>query len=564
MRRLLTATLALALAAGPVTNFAPAGSQASAQPANQEAGRTLSKLSRRQQQALREAAREVTEIEVNERAVPTWLTGDLGEAKGEPRAAAVAALRRLGPVFRASAEDDFKADRPAETDELGQTHVRIEQRHRGLRVVGARLTVHLQKGRVIGVNGTFVPEIEVNETPGLRAEAALGLVRQRLEAATEAVSEPELVVYAVKGETPRLAWAQHFSFETADGAPQKEVVYADANTGDLIARHSLIKDAKFRKVYDANNTFTAPGTLRWQETSPWFVWLTLDAAEKGAATGTGHTYNFFWNAFGRDSYDGAGGQLKSTVHYGNNHNNAYWDSSLKQMKYGDGDGVKFSAFSLSLDVTAHELTHGLTDATADLIYSGESGALNEAMSDIFAECTENFVNGAPDWKIGEDIYTPGVAGDALRYMYDPVLDDAQITHPDLKHSRDYYPDRYTGGADFGGVHINSGIANLAFYLLTVGGTHPRGKTTVAVPGIGITKAQKIFYRALTVYMDPDDTFADARAKTIKAAADLYGGSCSAEAKAVKKAWRAVGVGPTLVIDFCDIVVFPFPPLVDGK
>jgi Zn-dependent metalloprotease len=549
MKRFLAVTLALALAASPALNFAPAAAQAQPTPQAQPLAQALSRLSRAQQQALGALTKQVTELEVDEKNVPTWLAGDLGSAAGEPKAAAVAALRRLGPAFRRAEGDDFKVTRKEITDELGQTHVRVEQRYRGLPVVGGQLIVHLERGRVVGVNGKFVAEIGVDERPGLGADAAVGLVRQRLEAPTAPVSEPELVVYAVKGATPRLAWSQQLSFENADGTPQKETVYADANTGELIARHPLIKEAKFRKVYDANSTYSVPGTLRWQETSPWITWFFLDAAEKGAATGTGQTYDYFWNTFGRDSYDGAGAQLKSTVHYGPNVNNAYWDSSLKLMKYGDGDGVK--------------LTHGLTDATADLIYANESGALNEAMSDIFAECTENYVNGAPDWKIGEDVYTPGVAGDALRYMYDPVLDDAQITNPDLKHSRDYYPDRYTGGADSGGVHINSGIANLAFYLLTTGGTHPRGKTTTVVPGIGIAKAQQIFYRALTVYMLPDDDFADARSKTIKAAADLYGGNCSAEAKAVKKAWRAVGVGSALVIDFCDIV-FPLPPVIVSK
>ncbi|MBM4381516.1 MAG: M4 family metallopeptidase, partial [Deltaproteobacteria bacterium] len=209
-----------------------------------------------------------------------------------------------------------------------------------------------------------------------------------------------------------------------------------------------------------------------------------------------------------------------------------------QMVYGDGDGDELGPLALALDITAHELTHAVTDATAGLVYQNEPGALNEAMSDIFAAAAESWARGgvvdSRTWGVGEEIYTPGTAGDALRYMASPTADGM---------SRDYYPQRYTGGQDNGGVHLNSGIANLAFQLLVTGGRHPRNATQVQVAGMGMAKAQAIFYRALTAYLVSTSNFAAARVATRQAAQDLYGAEA---ALSVEQAWAAVGVGPAPV------------------
>ena len=175
------------------------------------------------------------------------------------------------------------------------------------------------------------------------------------------------------------------------------------------------------------------------------------------------------------------------------------------------------------------MTHGVTSATAALIYSGESGGLNEAMSDIFATAVEYYAsaNGAtttPDYWIGEDVWTPRTADDALRYMDDPIKDGDSI-------------DNYANYSDGLNVHLSSGIANNAFYLLSEGGTHRLGGK---VTGIGINKAEKIFYRALTAYMINSESFSMARKDTVKAAIDLYGAD-SPEVKSVNDAWSAVGV-----------------------
>ena len=253
------------------------------------------------------------------------------------------------------------------------------------------------------------------------------------------------------------------------------------------------------------------------------------------------SYSFMYWVLGRNFVDGAGGpRVYSSVdgngplvsarnHYGVNYNNAFWDG--QKINLGDGDGTSFRSFA-TLDIVGHEWVHGLTQYTAGLIYSGESGALNEAFSDILGAMAERYwygestaATGLNTWKIGELAYTPtNGTGDALRYMNAPWL-GGQPWH---------YSQRYTGTGDNGGVHINSGIANFAFYLLAKGGCG-----SVCVTGIGADAATQIFYRALRYYMIPTDGFYWARRTTQWAAWDLYGLG-SPQYNATVAAWNAVG------------------------
>jgi bacillolysin len=275
-------------------------------------------------------------------------------------------------------------------------------------------------------------------------------------------------------------------------------------------------------TYDAANRTRLSGSL-WASIDN-LLNSTYDQAAVDAHYYAGKTYDYYKNVFGRNSYDGNGGALKSSVHYGRNYNNAFWNGT--QMVYGDGDGSTFIPLSGSVDVVAHELTHAVTDSVSDLIYQNESGALNEAISDIFGTLVEFYDSNNPDYEIGEDIYTPNVANDALRSMSDP----AKYGDPD------HYSKRYTGTSDNGGVHTNSGIINKAAYLLAMGGTH----YGVPVTGIGNDKVGAIYYRANDIYLTASSTFSQARAALVQAASDLYGAT-SAEVSSVKQSFSAVGV-----------------------
>lgn len=225
---------------------------------------------------------------------------------------------------------------------------------------------------------------------------------------------------------------------------------------------------------------------------------------------TGVVYDYYKNHHARDSYDGKGAPIYSVVHYGKNYNNAFWNGEA--MFYGDGDGRTFSPLSGANDIIAHELTHAVTEKTAGLVYRYQSGALNESMSDVFAY----FVD--PDFLMGEDVYTPGKYGDALRSLSEPEL------YNQPSHMKDYLSLPNTEEGDWGGVHINSGIPNKAFYN--------------TVTQLGSSKSEKIYYRALSYYLTPYSDFKDGKAALIQSAKDLYG---QTEANIIEKSWAAVGV-----------------------
>jgi Zn-dependent metalloprotease len=251
-----------------------------------------------------------------------------------------------------------------------------------------------------------------------------------------------------------------------------------------------------------------------------------------AFDGSDKTYDFYKAVFGRDSVDDHGLELVSSVHYGVNFDNAFWDGS--QMVYGDGSGRIFQvgALTQAIDVIAHELTHAVTMFTANLEYHGQSGALNESFSDVFGSLVKQYGLGQSaedaDWLIGKGTLAPGLGG-ALRSMEKPgtaFQGDQQPAHMD--HYRDL-PDDNDPQNDNGGVHINSGIPNKAFYLaaMTIGGN-------------AWEKAGKIWYVTLTEHLQPDADFAAAANATVAVAGKLFPEG-PAEQDAVRKAWQEVGV-----------------------
>lgn len=462
-----------------------------------------------------------------------------------------------------------------QTDELGHTVMRFEQRYHGIPVYGAVLVAHVNDGELSSLSGTLIPNLDKRT---LKTEAAISVQQAEMIAkqdvadavtkerpAAEEGKPTRLVIYP-DGETPRLAYEVNVRFLTP--VPGNWIYMIDAADGKVLNKWNQMDEAKpgggqpvagastvgvGRGVlgdqkyinttyssyygyyylqdntrgsgiftYDGRNRTTLPGSL-WADGDNQ-LFASYDAAAVDAHYYAGVVYDYYKNVHGRLSYDGSNAAIRSTVHYGRGYNNAFWNGS--QMVYGDGDGQTFLPFSGGIDVVGHELTHAVTDYTAGLVYQNESGAINEAMSDIFGTLVEFYANRNPDWEIGEDIYTPGVAGDALRSMSDP----AKYGDPD------HYSKRYTGTQDNGGVHTNSGIINKAAYLLSQGGVH----YGVSVTGIGRDKMGKIFYRALVYYLTPTSNFSQLRAACVQAAADLYG-STSQEVNSVKQAFNAVGV-----------------------
>ncbi|MCU1535994.1 MAG: peptidase thermolysin, partial [Humibacillus sp.] len=282
-----------------------------------------------------------------------------------------------------------------------------------------------------------------------------------------------------------------------------------------------------RTIADAKNTQTLPGTTVRTEGQP----ATGDVAATEAYDGLGATWSLWSQAYARDSLDGKGMPLLASVHYGRNYDNAFWDGS--QMVFGDGDGVIFERFTKSLDVIGHELAHGVTEHTAGLLYQGQSGALNESVSDVFGSLVKQHSLGQSadqaDWLIGAELLNPSVQGRALRDMVNPgtAYDDPRLGKDpqpaDMAHCVDTTDDN-------GGVHINSGIPNRAFAL-----------TALAVGGNAWEAPGAIWYAVLTGDgIKADCDFATFAALTVAAAAAAHGDG-STQHVAVRTAWEQVGV-----------------------
>ncbi|EEM06906.1 M4 family metallopeptidase [Bacillus pseudomycoides] len=521
---------------------------------------------------------------------PEFISGDLTGATGKKAESVVFdylnAAKGEYKLGEKSAEDSFKVKQVKKDSVTDATVVRMQQVYEGTPVWGSTQLAHVSKdGSLKVLSGTVVPDLDKKEKlknkNKIEGKKAIAIAQQDLGLTPKYEVEPSADLYVYQnGEDTTYAYVVKLNF--LEPKPGNYYYFIEAESGKVLNKYNTIdhvngenqaplkqENAKqegkavvkpvtgTNKVgtgkgvlgdtksinttlsgstyylqdntrgatiftYDAKNRSTLPGTL-WTDTDNVFN-ASRDAAAVDAHYYAGVTYDYYKNTFNRNSVNDAGAPLKSTVHYGSNYNNAFWDGS--QMVYGDGDGYTFTSLSGGLDVIGHELTHAVTENSSNLIYQNESGALNEAISDVFGTLVEYYDNRNPDWEIGEDIYTPGKSGDALRSMSDPAKYD----------DPDHYSKRYTGSSDNGGVHTNSGIINKAAYLLANGGTH----YGVKVNGIGKDKVGAIYYRANTQYFTESTTFSQARAGLVQAAADLYGAN-SAEVTAVKQSYDAVGV-----------------------
>jgi Zn-dependent metalloprotease len=282
-----------------------------------------------------------------------------------------------------------------------------------------------------------------------------------------------------------------------------------------------------REISTAKNARRLPGTVVRREGEA----ATGDAAADEAYDGFGATWALFHDVYGRNSIDGAGMTLAGTVHYDKGYDNAFWNG--ERMVFGDGDGEIFGRFTASLEVIGHELTHGVTESTAGLIYQGQPGALNEHVSDVFGVLVKQHSLGqdatTADWLVGADLLLPGVAGVAIRSMISPgtAYDDPRLgKDPQPDHMSDFV----TTSDDNGGVHINSGIPNRAFAL-----------AARAIGGQAWTAAGQIWFDVLTgADITARTDFATFARLTVAAAAARFG-SDSAQHDAVRDGWVTVGV-----------------------
>lgn len=323
---------------------------------------------------------------------------------------------------------------------------------------------------------------------------------------------------AVNGNEQQREWAFRTLNISAQFRGRRDVVGA--------VNFAVSPGEKRRTIFDAKSGQNLPGTSVRHEGEP----PTTDDAVNEAYDAAGATYDLFSEIFERNSIDDKGLRLDSTVHYGVKYDNAFWNGD--QMVYGDGDGEIFQRFTKSIDVIGHELTHGVTQYEAGLIYYGESGALNESFSDVFGSLVKQRVKNQTvdqaDWIIGEGLLTEKVNGVGIRSMKAPgtAYDDPVLgKDPQPAHKKDIY----TGMQDNAGVHINSGIPNHAFYL-----------AAMEIGGSAWEKAGKIWYISLRDRLRSKANFKRAADITIQVAGELYGEGTK-EHTAVQNAWQKVGV-----------------------
>jgi thermolysin len=469
----------------------------------------------------------------------------------------------------------------------GRSHERLDQYYKGVRLFGGQMVRQMNQGQAVSVFGALYTGMNLDTEPALSTSDAVDIVDQLTGVTLGPARQPELMVL------PRDEGGYVLAYRARVMTGTDIIVYfIDARTGAVALQYSdletavgtgkgVLDDTKKLSTTERSGGFRAldsmrpasiytydlkgnlnrvisylngqiqlgDGDISSDADNTWTDPATVDAHAYG-----GWTYDYYYKRFNRQGLDGKNMAESAVVHPVRREDagtastpvfNLYYLNAFYAgdgiMVYGEGlpttlsvGGYKWNYFSGALDVVAHELTHGVTDYTSNLIYRNESGALNEAFSDIMGTSVEFYFQqvGAgymkADYLMGEDLTTP-LAG--FRSMANP----AAYADPD------HYSRRYTGTADNGGVHSNSGIANHAFYLAIEGGTNRT--SGLAVQGVGSANRERIeqvFYRAFTQMLPTNATFSVARAATIQAARDLYGANSDAE-RAVTQAWMAVGV-----------------------
>ncbi|MDE2407547.1 MAG: M4 family metallopeptidase [Xanthomonadaceae bacterium] len=488
---------------------------------------------------------------------------------------------------------DVLVARDAVVDANGTEHVRYNRSWNGMPVIGGDFVVHARNGKLSGVSQTLTSA----QRPALRAlfSKDQAIVEAGARFGTQFIGAPTArsVVYA-RNTTPVLAHEVVFNGIKADQTPTEMHYFVDARSGKILEQWDGIETAKpgpgggntgictaavgvgksltlgnvplntslcsgsYRMVdatrgggatHNMAMKTTGMGTVFSGSTNIWGDNLVTNSQTVAADAhyGISMTWDYFKTVHSRNGIDGNGTGAVTRVHYGRNYQNAFWSDSCYCMTFGDGDNGATIYPLVAIDVAGHEMSHGVTSRTAALVYSGESGGLNEANSDIFGTMVEYYAASPADpadYVMGEKLF-PNNADmkQAIRWMFKPSLDKRS-------------PDCYSSSLGTLDVHYSSGVANHFYYLLAEGAVVPSGfgagswanltpaslvcNGNTALTGIGRDKAGKIWYRALTVYMTSSTNYAAARTATLNAAADLYGNG-SVPYNAVAAAWSAVSV-----------------------
>ncbi len=457
--------------------------------------------------------------------------------------------------------------RDAVIDANGASHVRFDRTYRGLPVVGGDFVIHQSAaGSYRSVSGRNLASLTRGIRPTVSAKSAAAVAGRSVSFA-KSQAAPELVMLATM-KTPSLAWRVDVTGTNPDGSPAGEYVFVNARSGKILTHwpsiqtetgsgtgifvgtvplDTTLSGGSYRMIDPVrgnnethNGSYASGAPVFTDADNVWGTGSNTNAQSAGvdAHYGIAKTWDFYKSTYGRNGIANNGVGAKSYVHDGA-YVNASWSDACFCMKYGDGDGTTYLPL-VELDVAGHEMTHGVTSRSANLVYRAESGGLNEATSDIMGTMVEFYAANAsdvPDYVIGEEIfvnYNP--ATNYIRRMDKPSSDGA---------SQDCWSSR-TKRVD---VHYSSGPANHFFYLLsegsgakTINGIAHNSPTCngSTLTGIGRAAAGAIWYRALTVYMTSSTNYAGARVATVNAATDLYGAT-STQVAAVKAAWSAVSV-----------------------
>ncbi|MCC7298222.1 MAG: M4 family metallopeptidase [Bacteroidia bacterium] len=471
-------------------------------------------------------------------------------------------------------------------DELGQIHFRAQQYFKGIPLENGVVVVHTSANRILSINGEVIPESMLSGNAELNLEAARNIALSQLPS-TQYYWQDETqnhilqdltgvqdtswfpqgtVVYCPQNLDFRNPHALCFKYDVFSNVPLGgKRIYVNAQNGSIQAIEDLICHTDVKgtaaTAFSGTRTITtdsvSPGNYRLREktrgkgietydmkkgtnygtavdfTDADNYWNNVNGNKDEVATdahwGAERTFDFYDTVLNRKSFDDNNAKILSYVHYSNNYSNAFWNGSF--MTYGDGNGSTWRPLT-SIDVCGHEISHAVTTYSASLIYSYESGALNESFSDIFGNAIEKWSRPNKwSWKVGED-FTTSAAG--IRDMSNPN----PYGHPKYYKGISWYG----GSGDNGGVHTNSGVQNYWFYLITDGktGTNEKGNS-FSIDSLGLNASARIAYRNLSVYLTKNSQYADARTYSILAATDLYG-NCSKAVIAVTNAWWVCGVG----------------------